>query len=79
MRATLHLGKKGEPKLNKQVTPLQERMALMRNYNQQIQIERYHIYILIYGNNNPKDVSRLLESHKSTIYRELKHNLAIKD
>ena len=47
----------------------------MRNYNQLTQTERYQIYALRKANKNPTEISRVLERHKSTNYRELKRNL----
>ena len=47
----------------------------MRNYNQLTQTERYKIYALRKANKNPTKISRVLGSHKSTIYRKLKRNL----
>ena len=47
----------------------------MRNYNQLTQTERYQIYALRKANKNPTEISLVLGSHKSIIYRELKRNL----
>ena len=47
----------------------------MRNYKQHTETELYQIYLLRKANKNPTEISRVLERHKSTIYRELKRNL----
>ena len=60
---------------NLHLSTLEEREALMRNYNQLTQTERYQIYALRKANKNPTEISRVLGRHKSTIYRELKRNL----
>ena len=60
---------------NQHLSTLKEREALMRNYNQLTQTERYQIYALRKANKNPTEISRVLGRHKSTIYRELKRNL----
>ena len=60
---------------NQHLSTLEEREALMRNYNQLTQTERYQIYALRKANKNPTEISRVLGRHKSTIYRELKRNL----
>ena len=48
---------------------------MMWNYNQPTQTERYQIYALRKANKNSIKIGRRLECHKSTIYRELEHNL----
>ena len=60
---------------NKNLSTLQERESVMRNYNQLTKTECYQIYALRKANKNLTEISRVLGRHKSTIYRELKRNL----
>ena len=46
----------------------------MRNYKKLTQTERYQIYALSKADKNPTKISRVLEHHKTNVYRELKRN-----